>query len=57
MLLFLLFVTLFLFSLLSVWFFRQKFGGLTGDNFGAIHEISEILILFMVIQWLQRFIY
>jgi len=49
-------VTLSLFSLLSVWFFRRKFGGLTGDNFGAIHEISEILFLFMVIQWLPRFI-
>ena len=49
-------VTLSLFSIGSVWFFRRKFGGLTGDNFGAVHEISEILFLFMVTRWLPHFI-
>jgi adenosylcobinamide-GDP ribazoletransferase len=47
-------ITLYLFSLLSVWFCRRRFGGLTGDNFGAIHEISEILFLFTVTRWLQH---
>jgi adenosylcobinamide-GDP ribazoletransferase len=47
-------IMLYLFSLLSVWFFRLRFGGLTGDNFGAIHEISEILFLLTVTRWLQR---
>jgi adenosylcobinamide-GDP ribazoletransferase len=49
-------ITLYLFSLFSVWFFRKRFGGLTGDNFGAVHEISEILFLFTAARWLQRFI-
>jgi adenosylcobinamide-GDP ribazoletransferase len=51
-----LFATLYLFSLLLVRFFKRRFGGLTGDNLGAIHEISEILFLFTVTRWLQRFI-
>lgn len=48
-------LALYLFSLLAVWFFRRRFGGLTGDNFGAVHEISEIIFLFTVTRWLQRF--
>ncbi|HWR58174.1 MAG TPA: adenosylcobinamide-GDP ribazoletransferase [Thermodesulfovibrionales bacterium] len=47
---------LYLFSVLAVGFFKRKFGGLTGDNFGAISEISEILFLMGVSLWLQRFI-
>ncbi len=31
--------------------FINKFSGLTGDNFGAIHEISEITFLFVALLW------
>lgn len=33
------------FGILAVWFFRRRFFGLTGDNLGAINEISEVLFL------------
>lgn len=49
-------VLLYLFSLLAVRFCKRKFGGLTGDNFGAISEISEIFFLMVTSLWLQRFI-
>jgi len=35
----------FVFCLLAMGYFQKKFGGLTGDNLGAISEISEILFL------------
>lgn len=47
---------LYLFGLLMVRFFTKKFGGLTGDNFGAISEISEILFLMVASIWLRHFI-
>ncbi|OPY75903.1 MAG: Cobalamin synthase [Syntrophorhabdus sp. PtaU1.Bin153] len=31
--------------------FEKAFGGLTGDNFGAIHEISEIIFLAITCLW------
>jgi adenosylcobinamide-GDP ribazoletransferase len=31
--------------------FTDKFDGLTGDNFGAIHEISEIVFLLVALLW------
>jgi adenosylcobinamide-GDP ribazoletransferase len=31
--------------------FTARFGGLTGDNFGAMHEISEILFLAAALLW------
>jgi len=31
--------------------FIDKFGGLTGDNFGAIHEMSEITFLLIALLW------
>ena len=49
-------VMLYLFSLLAVRFCANRFGGLTGDNFGAISEISEILFLMVALLWLRRFI-
>ncbi|MBZ0158264.1 MAG: adenosylcobinamide-GDP ribazoletransferase [Alphaproteobacteria bacterium] len=53
-----LFCFLFLFgyllALLTAWFTRMKFGGLTGDNLGALSEISEILFLMVMPLWLQR---
>jgi len=33
--------------------FTNKFGGLTGDNFGAIHEISEIVFLLIALLFTQ----
>jgi adenosylcobinamide-GDP ribazoletransferase len=30
-------------------FFRKRLGGLTGDTYGAINEISEVLVLLMVV--------
>ena len=46
-----LFAVLYMFSFLSVKFFRQKFGGTTGDNLGAISEISEIIFLMVISLW------
>ncbi|MGD1074465.1 MAG: adenosylcobinamide-GDP ribazoletransferase, partial [Thermodesulfovibrionales bacterium] len=46
--------SLFLFSLLSDSFSRKRFGGLTGDNFGAMSEISEILFLLVTSLWLHH---
>jgi adenosylcobinamide-GDP ribazoletransferase len=30
-------------------YFRSRLGGLTGDNYGAINEISEVLVLLLII--------
>lgn len=38
-------VMLYFFSLLTVRFCKARFGGLTGDTFGAMGELSEILYL------------
>lgn len=46
-----------LFSFLSAKFCMRRFGGLTGDNFGAINELSEILFLMVVIIWFQSSIW
>ncbi len=37
----------------AVALFRARFGGLTGDSFGAINEISEIIFLLSGVIWLQ----
>ena len=42
---------IFLFCLFLRHIFTNKFDGLTGDNFGAIHEISEIVFLFVALLW------
>ncbi len=47
-------VALYLFSLLTVRSCKGRFGGLTGDNFGAISEISEIIFLMVTSLWLQH---
>ena len=44
-------------SFLSAKFCMRRFGGLTGDNFGAINELSEILFLMVVIIWFQSSIW
>lgn len=46
---------LYLFGLASAKYSAKRFGGLTGDVFGAISEISEILFLLGVSVWLRRF--
>ena len=53
---FLLIAILYIFSLLSTKFFEKRFGGLTGDTFGAVSEISEILFFLVTSLWLQHFI-
>jgi adenosylcobinamide-GDP ribazoletransferase len=30
-------------------YFRSRLGGLTGDNYGAINELSEVLVLLLII--------
>jgi cobalamin synthase len=49
-------LVLYVFSLVAVWFSNKRFGGMTGDNFGAVSEISKILFLMMVVTWSQGFI-
>jgi adenosylcobinamide-GDP ribazoletransferase len=39
------FPVLYIFSLVSVWFFQKHFDGLTGDNFGAVHELGTLVFL------------
>jgi adenosylcobinamide-GDP ribazoletransferase len=39
------FPVLYIFSLVSVWFFQKQFDGLTGDNFGAVHELGALVFL------------
>jgi adenosylcobinamide-GDP ribazoletransferase len=46
-----LFAVLYMFSFMSVKFCRKRFGGITGDNLGAISEISEILFLMLISLW------
>lgn len=46
----------YIFRILSAKFFRDRFGGITGDTLGAAGEISEILFLLVTSLWLQRFI-
>lgn len=44
------------FSFSATRFFDKKFNGLTGDNLGAISEISEVLFLMVTSIWLRFFI-
>jgi adenosylcobinamide-GDP ribazoletransferase len=44
---------LYFFSLAATKVFTSKFGGLTGDTFGAVSELSEILYLLMAIGFLR----
>jgi adenosylcobinamide-GDP ribazoletransferase len=44
----------YLFGLLAVQFLIRRFGGLTGDHFGAMTEISEILFLLAGYLWLRH---
>jgi adenosylcobinamide-GDP ribazoletransferase len=44
-------VSIYLMCLILKRTFTARFGGLTGDNFGAIHEISEVLFLMVAVLW------
>ena len=44
-------VMIYFFTLLLSRLFVARFKGMTGDNFGAIHEMTEILFLTVVILW------
>lgn len=46
-------LVLYLLALITVRFSMKKFGGLTGDHFGALSEIAEILLLAVIPVWLQ----
>ena len=39
------FPVLYVFSRAAVWFFNRQFNGLTGDSFGAAHEVGTLLFL------------
>ncbi|MBU2621795.1 MAG: adenosylcobinamide-GDP ribazoletransferase [Proteobacteria bacterium] len=45
------FIMVYIFSFLMSRFFEEKFGGLTGDNMGAITEMSEVLFLFIFVSY------
>jgi adenosylcobinamide-GDP ribazoletransferase len=40
-----------LICLILKYIFTARFGGLTGDNFGAMHEISEVFFLAIALLW------
>jgi cobalamin 5'-phosphate synthase/cobalamin synthase len=44
------------FCLLAIIFLTKRFGGLTGDHFGALTEIAEIFFILTGYIWLQHFI-
>ncbi|HDZ62135.1 MAG TPA: adenosylcobinamide-GDP ribazoletransferase, partial [Nitrospirae bacterium] len=46
---------LYLFSLTALWLFNRCFGGVTGDNFGAISEISDLLFLMAAVICIKNF--
>ena len=47
---------LYIFSRAAVVFFGNHFGGMTGDSFGSVYEISIILFLMSWVIWSQKFI-
>ena len=49
-------IAAYLFSLLAVRFLKKRFGGLTGDHFGALTEVFEVIFLLAAYAWLRRFV-
>ncbi|RJQ15051.1 MAG: adenosylcobinamide-GDP ribazoletransferase [Nitrospiraceae bacterium] len=47
---------LYIFCIIAVWFSNKNFGGMTGDTFGAVAEISELLFLMTVVLCSQKYI-
>lgn len=50
-----LFILLYLFSLIFTRQSERIYGGLTGDHFGAMTELSEILFLMVVYLWFRHY--
>jgi adenosylcobinamide-GDP ribazoletransferase len=46
-------VALYILSFMAVTFLTKRFGGLTGDHFGALAEVSEVLFLLAAYPWLR----
>lgn len=40
----------------AAWFFKNSFGGMTGDSFGTVNEIALLIFLATTVIWLQKFI-
>lgn len=49
-------ITMYLFAHFWIRLCNNKFGGLTGDNLGALSELSELTFLFLVIIWSRLYI-
>ena len=49
-------IMMYIFSRLWIGICNRKFGGLTGDNLGALSELTELIFLFMVITWSRLYI-
>ncbi|MDH4028282.1 MAG: adenosylcobinamide-GDP ribazoletransferase [Nitrospirota bacterium] len=47
---------LYMVGFIAVRFFNRDLGGMTGDTFGAVYEISILLFLMMSVIWSQRYI-
>jgi adenosylcobinamide-GDP ribazoletransferase len=43
---------IYLFCLFFITLLKRRFGGLTGDNLGAVHEISELVFLTAALLWI-----
>ncbi len=48
------FISMYILSFLMSRFFAKKFGGLTGDNLGAITEMSEVIFLLMFLGFYSK---
>ncbi|OPY72933.1 MAG: Cobalamin synthase [Syntrophorhabdus sp. PtaU1.Bin058] len=44
-------LVIYLFCLFFITVLKGRFGGLTGDNLGAVHEISELVFLIAALLW------
>ncbi len=45
---------LYIFAFIAVWFCNKNFDGMTGDTLGAIHEITVLIILTIMVIWSQK---
>lgn len=47
---------LYLSAVSAAWLFNRTLGGMTGDTFGAVHEIATLIFLTAGVIWSQKFI-